>query len=222
MTAISASGAIIPVIVGMVNGETITAIGGLGIVGTLAGVALATFAASETSSSDASSRQTTLLFAVVASIGFGGYFCLFTEASRGGVAVASLLEGIVSVICLASAWGVMKLRGTGRVVVTLVPHLDALVTCGSLGTRIVDTATKHWPVLLTAAGIATSGLLDLGATTLFAHASVAGRLGVTATLGSLYPVVTIILSRLVLDERPGNIQSLGVLLAVGGTVLATM
>ena len=55
-----------------------------------------------------------------------------------------------------------------------------------------------------------------------AHASMAGRLGITSTLGGLHPVVTILLSRIVLDERPGNVQTIGVVLAIAGTVLATM
>lgn len=77
-------------------------------------------------------------------------------------------------------------------------------------------------LMITATGIAASGLLDLGASTLFAHASMAGRLGITSTLGGLHPVVTILLSRFVLDERPGNVQTIGVVLAIAGTVLATM
>ena len=163
-----------------------------------------------------------MVFAVIASMCFGTYFCLFSEASRGGVAVASLIEGAVSVACLGTAWAVLSGFASRPNKPTVSDATTPRIACGTVGSRILSTAKKYGPPVVTATGIAASGLLDLGATTLFAHASIAGRLGVTSTLGALHPVVTILLSRIVLDERPGSIQSLGVVVAIAGTVLATM
>jgi drug/metabolite transporter (DMT)-like permease len=42
---------------------------------------------------------------------------------------------------------------------------------------------------------------------------------VTAVLGSLYPVVTVLLARVVLHERLRPVQQVGVLAALGGVVL---
>ncbi len=62
------------------------------------------------------------------------------------------------------------------------------------------------------------GLADLGANVLFATASTQGLVSVAATLGSLYPVVTITLARVVLGERLRAVQNAGVVLALAGVV----
>ena len=54
---------------------------------------------------------------------------------------------------------------------------------------------------------------------LFAVASSRGQVSLTSVLASLYPVVTAVLARIVLDERLRRIQQAGVVLAVGGAVL---
>ena len=63
------------------------------------------------------------------------------------------------------------------------------------------------------------GCGDLGANALFALASSRGQVSVASVLASLYPVVTAVLARLVLDERLARVQQAGVVLAVGGAVL---
>lgn len=63
------------------------------------------------------------------------------------------------------------------------------------------------------------GLADLGANALFALAARSGLLSVASVLGSLYPVVTILLARGILHERLRGIQNAGVVLAVAGVVL---
>jgi len=62
------------------------------------------------------------------------------------------------------------------------------------------------------------GLADLGANALFVAASTQGLVSVAAVLGSLYPVVTIILARAVLAERLRAIQNAGIVLALVGVV----
>jgi len=62
------------------------------------------------------------------------------------------------------------------------------------------------------------GLADLGANALFVAASTQGLVSIAAVLGSLYPVVTIILARAVLGERLRAIQNAGVVLALLGVV----
>ncbi len=62
------------------------------------------------------------------------------------------------------------------------------------------------------------GLADLGANALFVSASTQGLVSVAATLGSLYPVVTISLARVVLGERLRAVQNAGVVLALAGVV----
>jgi drug/metabolite transporter (DMT)-like permease len=60
------------------------------------------------------------------------------------------------------------------------------------------------------------GLLDSGATVLFAVATTKGLLSIVAVLGSLYPVLVAILARVVLGERLTVLQRGGALAAIGG------
>jgi len=71
---------------------------------------------------------------------------------------------------------------------------------------------RDWPVLVFV------GLADLGANALFVAASTQGLVSVAAVLGSLYPVVTILLARAILAERLKLIQNVGVVLALAGVV----
>lgn len=63
------------------------------------------------------------------------------------------------------------------------------------------------------------GLADVGANLAFGVASTLGLLSITAVLGSLYPVVTVLLARTVLHERLSRVQQVGVGAALTGVVL---
>jgi drug/metabolite transporter (DMT)-like permease len=74
----------------------------------------------------------------------------------------------------------------------------------------------HWT------GLVAIGLLDTGGNALFAAASSThGLLSVVSVLASLYPVVTVLLARLVLGERVQRTQDAGVVVALAGVVLIT-
>jgi drug/metabolite transporter (DMT)-like permease len=74
----------------------------------------------------------------------------------------------------------------------------------------------HWTALVAI------GLLDTGGNALFAAASSThGLLSVVSVLASLYPVVTVLLARLVLGERVQRTQDAGVVVALAGVVLIT-
>ena len=74
----------------------------------------------------------------------------------------------------------------------------------------------HWP------GLVAIGLLDTAGNALFAAASSHhGLLSVAAVLASLYPVVTVLLARIVLGERVQRTQDVGVVLALTGVFLIT-
>jgi drug/metabolite transporter (DMT)-like permease len=66
------------------------------------------------------------------------------------------------------------------------------------------------------AAVAAVGLLDVGANALFAFASGHGLLALVAVLGSLYPVMTVLLAHVVLHERLTVVQKAGVALALAG------
>ena len=73
----------------------------------------------------------------------------------------------------------------------------------------------HWR------GLVAIGLLDTAGNALFAAASSHGLLSVVSVLASLYPVVTVLLARLLLGERVQRTQDVGVVLALAGVVLIT-
>lgn len=65
-------------------------------------------------------------------------------------------------------------------------------------------------------------MLDTLANAPFAYAAARGNLGIVAVLGSLYPVATVLLGRLVLDERFTRLQGASVLLALAGVAFLSV
>jgi drug/metabolite transporter (DMT)-like permease len=74
---------------------------------------------------------------------------------------------------------------------------------------------RLWPVLVAV------GLFDVGANVLFVLATTRGLVSVVSVLASLYPVVTVVLARLVLGERASALQRAGAAAALGGAALIT-
>jgi drug/metabolite transporter (DMT)-like permease len=67
-----------------------------------------------------------------------------------------------------------------------------------------------------------AGLLDNLANLLFVLAAARGLLSLVSVLGSLYPVVTVVLARVVLDERLARWQLVGVAAALTGVALISL
>jgi drug/metabolite transporter (DMT)-like permease len=64
--------------------------------------------------------------------------------------------------------------------------------------------------------VAAVGLADVGANALFAYATAHGLLALVAVLGSLYPVVTVLLAHVLLGERLTRAQQVGIAIALAG------
>jgi drug/metabolite transporter (DMT)-like permease len=64
-----------------------------------------------------------------------------------------------------------------------------------------------------------AGTLDCSATGLYALANTKGALSSVAVVGSLYPVMTVILARVVLGERIRRVQQVGVVAALAGVAM---
>jgi drug/metabolite transporter (DMT)-like permease len=142
-------------------------------------------------SGGASSRP--LLLALGAAVGFGLVAVLLSEGSKGpsgAVVVTLLVMRTTSVGVLVLAFVVARTRGF------------------ALGVGRVDL-----PLLLAV------GIGDVGANACFAVASREGLLSVVSVLGSLYPVVTVLLARQLQAERLRRIQVIGTIATLGGVAL---
>jgi drug/metabolite transporter (DMT)-like permease len=70
--------------------------------------------------------------------------------------------------------------------------------------------------------LAVIGVLDTGANLLFALASTQGLVSIVAVLASVYPVITVILARIVLGERLHALQRVGAVGALAGAALISV
>jgi len=175
--------AVLPVIFGIATGESPSALQLAGIACALLGVF---FAAREPGRTEARFAAGAGL-AVLAAIGFGGYFPFMHAAGDADPWWASLIFRVAStsVILIAVAIQRPALRVPGR----LLPLL-ALI-----------------------------GLGDMFGNLLFAAASGSGLVSVTSVLASLYPIVTVVLARIVLHEKVSRAQEGGIVLTLVGVAL---
>jgi drug/metabolite transporter (DMT)-like permease len=101
---------------------------------------------------------------------------------------------------------------------------DALSTLvgarvGSLGLLVAAAVATRATLRLPRSAVwavAAVGLADVSANALFAFASGHGLLSLVSVLGSLYPVVTVLLAHVLLGERLTRAQRVGIALALGG------
>jgi drug/metabolite transporter (DMT)-like permease len=183
---ISTSGAVLPVAVGLLTGDRPSAVQAIGLAVTMVGVLLASRELAEGEAAGRASRRSILL-ALVAAVGFGMFFTLSDSAADDSILWLLLLSRGISVVLLTFA--VVAVAGRSR------PERPARRDLGT---------------------IALIGVLDMGATGLYALANTEGLLSVVAVVGSLYPVTTVLLARFVLHERLRPTQAAGVLLAFLG------
>lgn len=103
---------------------------------------------------------------------------------------------------------------------------DALSTLfgarlGSLGALVVLASSLRAPVRVARSAlpaVAVVGLADVSANALFAIANGHGLLALVAVLGSLYPVVTVVLAHALLGERLTGPQKAGIGIALAGVL----
>jgi len=134
-----------------------------------------------------------LLLAAVAALGFGLALLFIAEGSQSSTIMTLVTMRATSVTVLTVALLVALARGASRSVLAV-----------------------GWADL---ALVAVVGVGDLLANLAFGAASRRDDVSVVSVLGSLYPVMTVLLARFVLGERLGRAQTWGVAGALAGVVL---
>jgi drug/metabolite transporter (DMT)-like permease len=174
--------AVVPVVVGIASGDRPSAWQWAGIAASLAGVF---FAAREKEGSGRVAAGVGL--ALLAALGFGGYFPPMHAAGNADFWWASLIFRATSTSVILSVVAIRR---------------------PALGVPALQL-----PVL------ALIGIGDMLGNLLFAAASTSGLVSITSVLASLYPIVTVIMARLVLRERVARSQEAGIVLTLAGVAL---
>lgn len=192
---IAAAGVVLPVGVGLATGDTAaTPLVVAGMLLAVVGVILASIGEGTNVDTTIATRiaPTTIALCMVAACGFGLIFVAIDAAAGDSIADALITTG-----------GVRLGSCTVLVLVALALRATPWRGVGSVA----------------ASTFVAIGLLDTGANLLFAFAAALGELAVVAVLASLYPAVTSALAHVLLGERLGRIQLVGVALALGGVAL---
>jgi drug/metabolite transporter (DMT)-like permease len=185
---IAATGAILPVVVGIAGGDRVTVLIGAGLVVAMVGILLASREAEQQSERSPAVRQSVLL-ALGAAVGFGLFFIGYDRAADGGVLWTATMARTAAVPLTILAVLVTRSQ--------LPRGRDLLALCGA-------------------------GQLDCAAIVLYALAATKADLAVVAVVGSLYPVVTVMLARFFLGERLQTVQAVGVVAALTGVVMVSL
>lgn len=101
------------------------------------------------------------------------------------------------------AWGLVAARG-----------IPVIALAGIVSVRRIALPPAPVRRLIGAAG-----LLDITATSLYGVALTKGALSAVSVVGSLFPLTTVLLARVVLGERVRTVQLVGIALALGGVAL---
>ena len=125
--------------------------------------------------------------ALLAAIGFGGYFPPMHAAGEADFWWASLIFRMTSTSVILAA---VAIRRPSLAVSPIQVPLLALI-----------------------------GIGDMLGNLLFAAASTSGLVSITSVLASLYPIITVVLARLVLKERVARSQEAGIALTLAGVAL---
>ncbi|GAA0404431.1 EamA family transporter [Streptomyces luteireticuli] len=185
-------GVLVPIGVGLVLGERPGFLQVAGIAVAVAGVVLAS------GPGGGSVGRESLLLTLGAAAGFGTVMVLIAEASHNltGLFLALFVQRLCNVLVGGGALFVSARRGA------------AVLPEGGLA-----------EVRAALPALAFVGLADVAANGTYSLAAHHGPVTVAAVLASLYPVVTALTARGVLDEKLRTVQASGAGLALVGTVL---
>jgi drug/metabolite transporter (DMT)-like permease len=186
MAPVSATGVVIPVIVGLATGDHPSTAQDLGIVLAIGGMLAVVRESGDAEEGAPGSRGTALILAVASAIGLGVYYLTVDRVDDG-----------------QTSWFL------------LVGQLTAAITLGvvAAGRRLAlpRRADRH--------RVAALGVLSFGAWALSTAAFNTGHLSLTATIISMYPLVTVGMAVGITREPLSATQTTGLVVAFAGIAL---
>lgn len=193
--------AVIPVAVGVAQGERLDASVLLGVLLCLVAIGLVSMEAGGEKEPAAGSGGRRLLDSgpVMAGLSgscFGVFFVLLSEAGDG-----------------TGLWPIVGAR-LGNLAIVVVALLFLAARGGNAGPKLSGRTLIVLALL--------SGSLDAGANVLYFLAVHSGMLSLAAVLTSLYPAITVLLARVAYSERLRAVQRVGMAVAVAGVALVTV
>lgn len=192
--------AIVPAVVGIAQGDSFTWMGWLALALVLVAVVLVGFVPGDDVRLPSAKG---LLLGVGAGVGIGVVLIALNQAALSPNAVASDLGAVIIIramnggILLAAAAIMMLLKKASP-------------------KELKNLGAKFWAVVIAA------GACDAAANVLFVNALASGSFTVVSVLTALYPSGTILLAYIVLKERIARTQLLGIVLALGASVLLSV
>lgn len=132
------------------------------------------------------------------------------------VILAVVAAGLFGISLLAIAVGARTsviMTMTGMRVVTVTLFGIALLVALARGSRPLTGVADGWAMIVTI------GIFDVAANLLFGEASTRGMLALVAVLGSVYPVVTVLLAAILHGERLRPVEYAGIAVAFVGVAL---
>ncbi len=208
---VAASGVLVPVLVDLLRGDSLSGLVLIGLPLTFTGLAVVSL----TSESEDPEAAPT---GVGHKPRLAGGLVRSREGSRLAVPLALLAGACFGLAFLLIEQGVEAGQGT-LLGVTLGFQVGALPT--TVAAALILARPRSWrirpPRLLLP--VVLVGLLDLFADGCLTYATDLGQLGVVSVLASLDPVVSVLLARFVGMERLRALQGVGVVLCVVGVVL---
>jgi drug/metabolite transporter (DMT)-like permease len=154
-------------------------------------------------------------------VALGGAVLASREPDEAGRAGTKLAAGVLLAALSAFLWGWFFLAldvasDGGAVWASLINRMTSLALLLVAAAIVRPRLTAARPHMV---ALAVAGTLDVSANLLFAAATTKGLVSLVSVAGSLYPVVTVLLARLVLKERVHRVQEVGVVAALGGVML---
>lgn len=147
----------------------------------------------------------------------GGVFLASREPGRGGRVAAGVGLALLAAIGFGFYFPPMHEAGNADFwwasLIFRTTSTSVILAAVAIRRPSLAVAPAQVPLL------ALIGIGDMLGNLLFAAASTSGLVSITSVLASLYPIVTVVLARLVLKERVARSQEAGIVLTLAGVAL---